>query len=200
MSRAGLAIALALSLLLGPEAAHAHLVSSGLGPVYDGIVHLFVSLDDLLAVVALALLAGLNGAAAGRQVLFALPAAWLAGGLAGFAGVAAGLPAAVTPVSLLVPGVLAAAHVRLGAAVCTALAALLGLVHGGLNGAGIAMAGREWTALLGITGAVFVLVALTAAGVLALRPAWTRIAVRAAASWIAATGLLMLGWSLSGRA
>jgi hypothetical protein len=48
--------------------------------------------------------------------------------------------------------------------------------------------------------AVFVCVALVAALVVTLRRPWTRIVVRAAGSWVAATGLLMLGWSLSGRA
>jgi len=46
---------------------------------------------------------------------------------------------------------------------------------------------------------LFVLVALAAALVIALRPAWTRIAVRVTGSWIAAMGLLWLGWSLRGR-
>jgi hypothetical protein len=43
---------------------------------------------------------------------------------------------------------------------------------------------------------VFVLVALTAALVVQLRAHWARIAVRVAGSWIAASGLLMLGWAV----
>jgi urease accessory protein len=35
--------------------------------------------------------------------------------------------------------------------------------------------------------------------VVSLRAPWTRIAVRVAGSWVAATGLLLLGWTLSGR-
>src|SRR5438128_7140436 len=66
-----------------PGQAAAHLVNSGLGPFYDGIAHLFVTPEDVLAVVALALLAGLGGKPCGRAVLFVLPAAWLAGALAG---------------------------------------------------------------------------------------------------------------------
>ena len=42
---------------------------------------------------------------------------------------------------------------------------------------------------------LFVLVALAAGLVVALRTPWTRIAVRVAGSWIAAIGLLLLGWS-----
>jgi len=47
---------------------------------------------------------------------------------------------------------------------------------------------------------VFVLVALASAFVVSLRAAWARMAVRVAGSWVAAIGLLMLGWSLRGAA
>jgi hydrogenase/urease accessory protein HupE len=53
--------------------------------------------------------------------------------------------------------------------------------------------------LFGIVGAVFVLSAWVSAGVLSLRLSWARVVVRVAGSWIAATGLLLLGGSLSGR-
>ena len=179
--------------------AQAHLASTGLGPVYDGISHLFLSVDDLLPVVAMAMLAGLNGAAAGRRAMFVLPAAWWVGGMIGFHHGAAGVPAGVTALSMILLGGLVAADLRLSATVAAPLAAALGLAHGVLNGAGIAVAGREAIGLLGIVGASFVVVALVSAWVLALRSPWARIAMRVAGSWIAATGLLMLGWSLSGR-
>jgi hydrogenase/urease accessory protein HupE len=179
--------------------AQAHLASTGLGPIYDGISHLFLSVDDLLPVVAMALLAGLNGPAAGRWALFVLPVAWLAGGVIGLHSGVAGAPAGVTSLSLLLLGILVAADRRLRWPVVAVLAGALGLMHGALNGAGIATAQREASGLVGIVGAVFVLTALASALVLSLRPPWTRIVVRVAGSWIAATGLLMLGWSLSGR-
>jgi hypothetical protein len=174
-------------------------VTTGLGPVYDGLSHLFVTFDDLLPVVALALVAGLNGAAAGRRALLVLPLVWLAAGEAGFLARTTVLPAGITSLSLLSLGILTASGIRLAPVVVTALAVLLGGVHGWLNGAGIAVAGREATGLIGITSAIFVLVALVAAAVLSLRPPWTRIAVRVAGSWIAAIGLLLAGWTLSGR-
>jgi hydrogenase/urease accessory protein HupE len=186
-------------LLLAPASAHAHLVNTGLGPVYDGISHLFLSFDDLLPVVAMALLGGLNGTAAARRALFALPAAWLAGGVAGLLAGAALLPAGTTAVSLLGLGILVAADRRLAPRVVAVLAMAVGLLHGWLNGAGISAAGREAIGLAGIVGSVFVLVALFAAPVASLRVPWARIGVRVAGSWIAAIGLLLLGWTLSGR-
>ena len=198
MKRAFGLVATVVALVALPTPAHAHLVTTGLGPLYDGISHLLMSPDDLLPVVAMALLAGLNGPAAGRSVLFVLPVAWTVCGLAGFAARAPLVPGAVATLSFLVLGALTAADRRLPHAMVSALAVALGLLHGWLNGAGIAAAGREALGIAGIVAAVFVLVALVAAFVVWLRAPWTRIVVRVAGSWIAAIGLLMLGWSLRG--
>ncbi len=184
---------------LWPGTAQAHLVTTGLGPVYDGISHLFLSFDDLLPVVAMALVAGLNGPAAGRRALFTLPLAWLAAGAAGYASGVAPLPAGVASVSLLLLGILTAADLKLQPTVVTAIAMILGIVHGWSNGASLAAAGREGRGLIGITIAIFVLASLASALVVSLRRPWARIVVRVAGSWIAAIGLLLLGWTLSGR-
>jgi hypothetical protein len=66
-------------------------------------------------------------------------------------------------------------------------------VHGYLNGA-CAQGTLGYIGLLGIAWTVFVLVALLACTV-SLRAAWARVAVRVA-QWLAAIGLLMLGWAL----
>jgi hydrogenase/urease accessory protein HupE len=188
----------ATAVLLLPAPAHAHLVTTGLGPLYDGIGHVLVSPDDLLPVLAMAFLAGLNGRAAGRAALFLLPLAWAVGGLAGFVARAPLVPGAAATTSFLLLGFLTAVDRRLSAALVASLAVALGLLHGWLNGAGIATAGREALGLAGIVAAVFVLVAISAAFVVSLRAPWARIVVRVAGSWIAAIGLLMLGWSLRG--
>jgi hydrogenase/urease accessory protein HupE len=184
--------------MLLPSIARAHLTDTGLGPVYDGIAHLLLSFDDLLPVIALALLAGLNGARAGRLVLFVLPVAWVAGGMAGVLAASAAPPPIVTSLSLLALGVLTAASAKLRASLVVVLAIVLGLIHGWLNGTAIVAAGREASGLIGIAGTIFVVVALTAALVVSLRKPWTRIVVRVAGSWIAAVGVLALGWSLRG--
>ena len=179
-----------------PGLAYAHLDTTGLGPVYDGVSHLLLSPDDLVPVLAMAALAGLNGPAAGRRTLFALTIAWLAGGLAGWALGRPAIPGAATIASFLALGVLVALDRRLSPIVLSSIAAALGLLHGWLNGTGIAGAGREALALVGIGSAVFVIVALAAAWALVVAHGWPRIAVRVFGSWVAAVGLLMLGWSL----
>jgi hydrogenase/urease accessory protein HupE len=178
-----------------PTGAEAHLVTTGLGPVYDGLLHFVLTPEDLLPVLALALLAGLRGAAHGRRALFVLPAAWLLGGVLGLAAHGSVSPV-LTSISFVLLGGLVAADVRLTLGVTTGLAALLGLVHGYLNGAAIALPGLGVAGLAGIAAAVFTLVALAASLVVPLRATWTRVVVRVAGSWIAAIGLLLLGWGL----
>lgn len=193
-------LAILIGIALVPRPLEAHLVTTGLGPVYDGISHLFVSPDDLLPVLTMALLAGLNGAAAARRTLFALTGAWLIGGMAGLIAGGALIPTGLAAVSFLVIGGLTAVDVPLSRTVVTWIAVIFGIVHGWLNGTAIAAAGRDGLGLAGIVAATFVLVALAAAAVVALsaRAAGARLAVRVAGSWVAAIGLLMIGWSLRG--
>jgi hydrogenase/urease accessory protein HupE len=177
-----------------PSLAQAHLVTTGMGPVYDGIGHLLLTPEDLVPVVALALYAGLRGPAAGRGTMFLLPAAWFFGGLAGsLLSVHVAFPTAA--ISFLLFGVLVAADFRLPAPAVEALAILLGLVHGCLNGA-VLERGSGTLGLLGITVMLFVIVALASAFVVSLKRPWARIVVRVIGSWIAASGLLLLGWAL----
>jgi len=186
----------ALAIALFPMPAQAHLNSTGMGPVYDGLVHFLLSPEDILPVIALALLAGLRGTAYGRRALFVLPAAWLLGGLIGLATAASVTPILLTTISFLLFGGLVAADAKLPLRAMSALAGLLGLVHGYLNGAAMGQPEVGAVALLGLVFGVFVLVALMASLVVSLRWPWTRIAVRVAGSWIAACGLLLLGWTV----
>ena len=50
--------------------------------------------------------------------------------------------------------------------------------------------------LVAIALTVFALTSLGSAFVVSLRADWQRLAVRVAGSWIAAIGLLMIGWAL----
>ena len=97
------------ALFLTSPAAHAHMLNTGLGPFYDGLAHLFVSPEDLLPVIAIALLGGLRGANFGRTVLFVLPVAWLAGSFAGrFSPVPLTLPALTAALTVILGGLVAA--------------------------------------------------------------------------------------------
>jgi urease accessory protein len=198
MRRRGLLAPLATGLLALPGTAQAHLVTSGLGPFYDGALHLLLSPGDLLGLLALALLASLRGARAGRLTIIALPTAWLLGGLVGL-----GLPPLpdltwLGVASFLVLGLLVAADAKLVPIAVAALAAAYGSLHGLLNGAALATIGAGTPALLGTVLTALVLTLLIAAAVVPLRILWARVAIRVAGSWVAAVGMLMLGWLLQG--
>ena len=84
-------------------------------------------------------------------------------------------------------GALVAADWQLPLPVVIGAAVLLGLVHGCVNGAGLAQAQPGTLGMAGIASALFVVVALLAGPLVALR---------VAGSWIAAIGLLMHGWTV----
>lgn len=184
--------------LLKPADAAAHLVTTGMGPVYDGIGHLLLTPEDLVPAVAMALYAGLRGRAPGRRALFFFPLAWLIGGFIGLA--ADTMPVfPVSAFSFLLVGILIAADLRLPDNAFTVLAVAVGIMHGFFNGIAL-KAGPAGLGLLGIMSALFVLVALVSAFVVSLKPPWARIVVRVAGSWVAAMGLLMIGWFFRGQA
>ena len=183
-------------LVMAPAPAEAHLNSTGMGPIYDGLLHFLMSPDDLVPALALALLAGLRGATYGRRASFTLPVAWLIGSLFGLTAAATTGGAVLSSFWFLLLGGLVIADAKISLPVMTAVSALLGLVHGYLNGTGMGLSAPAVVAVLGLASGVFVLILLAAAFVVQLRAHWAHIAVRVAGSWIAAIGLLMLGWSV----
>ena len=187
----------AFGLLLWPSHASAHLVTTGLGPVYDGIGHLVMTPEDLIPVLAIALLAGLRGPAPGRRALFLLPLAWFAGGLLGSS--IDGLPTVpVAAISFLILGVLVAADLNLSQKLLASIVIAVGFVHGVFNGIAL-KEGAGILGLIGIMATLFVIVAIVSALIVSLKQPWTRIAVRVAGSWVAAMGMLMFGWLMRGQ-
>jgi hydrogenase/urease accessory protein HupE len=91
---------------------------------------------------------------------------------------------------------LVALNIRLRTPWVLGLVGVSGLLRGYSN-SGTATA--DWLSLVGGTTTIFILVTLSTALVVSLRAYWTRIAVRVAGSWIAAIGLLMLGWLARGK-
>ncbi len=175
-----------------PSSAAAHLVMTGMGPVYDGIGHLLLTPEDLVAALSLALYAGLRGPISGRRTMFLLPFAWLIGGIAGLAVNA--LPTfPVSAVSFLVTGGLVAADFYMPVSAVMVLGIVFGFAHGFLNGVAL-NEGAGILGLLGIMIMLFILTAFAAALVVSLNKPWARIAVRVSGSWTFAIGLLMLGW------
>lgn len=195
MRRAPVLLAVGL-VLASARDAHAHLVNTGFGPFYDGLAHPLVVVSDLLPALAVALLGGLRGPATGRRVVIALPVAWLVGMALGAATGVGAPPAASGAALTALLGVLVASDRPWPSAAVVGAAVVAGVVLGLGNGRELGPVAGGRTALVGVACTVFVLASLVAGQVAVLRARAARIVVRVAGSWVAAAGLLMLGWTL----
>jgi hypothetical protein len=181
---------------LGREAS-GHLVSTELGPFYDGAAHPVVTPEDLLTILALAVLAAFGGAYVGRRLLVSLVVGWTVGVAAAF-GVAGGVweaPLATAGVLLLL-GVAGLLKARVSAGSLAAGGFAIGLMRGVLNGSAARVADGQWLSVLGIVAGVFVVAALLTGLSLWVAKRGGMVVLRVGGSWIAAIGLLMLGWEL----
>lgn len=193
-----LAAKAAMASLVAVPPALAHALPAGLGGVLEGAAQLLLSPADLLLVCGLCALAVQNGAETGPRLRLVLPAAWLLGGALGL-----GRPAELatpwsTTLALTLVGLLDALALPLGQRLAIALAGVAGLVGGLAHGSALAFHSGAPLALAGGATAVAV---LTMALTLALRPphpGWMGVGLRVTGSWIAASGLLSLGWLLKG--
>jgi urease accessory protein len=178
-----------------PNTVQAHLVTSGVGPFFDGVAHFFVSLDDLLVVVALSLLSGLLGKPTARGLVFALPIAWLIGMVVGvFLANWINGSAWATAFTLLTAGLLLCIRPNVPTLGIALIASLIGIVHGSWNGAAMSATETSAIASIGIlSGAGIVSLVLSATAV-SVHQAWQIIAFRVIGSWVAAIGLLSFAW------
>jgi urease accessory protein len=186
------------SAMIWPTSADAHLVNTGFGSFYDGVVHLALTVEDLLMVLGLALYAGMCGATTARSLVWGLPLAWLGGGLLGMALPSWGEFPFTSVISFMVVGGLVAADLQLPRMAVLALGSVAGLLHGYANGTTMAQRYHGGLALMGTVTEVFIAMALVSALVISRRTEWERIVVRVGGSWIAAIGMLMLGWMARG--
>ena len=156
-------------LFLLPQAALAHLVNSGLGPFYDGALHLAISPDDLLGLISIALLAGLSGTRACRRTIIVLVISWFTAGLIGLS-----LPTTIyipwlSIVSFMLMGLLVAIAPQFKPNSVAFFAGIFGALHGVFNGSALAAIGAGPLALSGIAVTVCVIALLVSAFVVSLR-------------------------------
>lgn len=174
----------------------AHLVPTGLGPWGDGMARLMLQPLDLLLLVALVLLAVQNGRSWSDRLALVLPLSWLVGGLGGLL-VGRELHLALLCAALVTAvGVLAALEpaLRLGKRFLRGGTAALSLLFGLVAGSSLAGHGGALPALLGEAVAIAVVTALLLMALDPPHPRWLALGLRVVGSWIAASGLLMLGW------
>lgn len=198
---AGRAATIAAAAGVAASRADAHLVSTELGPFYDGALHPLVSPEDLLLIVAVAALGALRGVDAARRGLVALLVGWTIGAAAGFAlPIEPPAPRLVTAGLLLLLGGAAALGRPPRARVLGPLACAAAALHGIENGAAARAADGDWLAVAGILTGVLVVASLSCATGARVERAGGSFALRVAGSWTAAIGLLLAGWELASAA
>jgi urease accessory protein len=180
--------------------AQAHLVATGIGPVFDGIAHSIVSVEDALAMAAVAVLASLSGKAAARAAVIVYPLAWPAGALMGMAMGSVAIQPWLSIVTFMGLGLAIAAQLKFGPIVVAIIALLVASCFGLAAATDLARLPSPAQFLFGSTLAMTIEIVLITAVALLLATGWTLIAIRAVGSWLAAAGLLLLGWTLRGLA
>jgi urease accessory protein len=199
--RLGIAAAM---LFAQAEAAQAHVAASRLGDFYAGAFHPLTDLQDIVLWLAMGVLAGSLGAARGRWLVLVFPLGLLAGLVLGRAfGVLSVGPAANAGM-ILVLGLLLAVAARLPTALLCMIAFGLAVMRGAANAGDL---GPETDRLLfaaGLACAGYATITLTMVLTLAFKPQdsgpsteWRSIAIRAFGGWVAAIGLMMVGFAFA---
>jgi hydrogenase/urease accessory protein HupE len=195
------AIALLLAICLPPTASDAHTALQGMGSFWSGVAHLLTSLDQLAFLLGLAIWASfqdirLDAIIIRTSALAVLAGTWLAAEFA--AGPGPNLLAAGAVLMMLV-GLAGAVALRVG------ILPLLGvaLIGGVACGAAHADTASGMTASLFSLGGSIAAASVLSYGLLVARRlenGWGSVARRAGASWIAATGLIVLALLVSRNA
>jgi len=187
----------ALMLLAGGNAAEAHIVAARLGDFYMGVVHPLTDLQDVVLWTATGVLAGTLGSAKGRWLIPVFPLGLLAGLLLGhvLGAMATGLADAAM---MLAIGMLLAAAAQVPTVLLCAMAFVVAMIRGAVNGADLAPETDRLLFAAGLACVGYAAITLTMALTAAFRrtaadstTSWRAIAVRALGGWIAAIGLMM---------
>lgn len=197
MKRRTTAFSVLLATLSAPSVAYAHLVNSGLGPFYDGALHLILSPMDIVRLMTLSLFAGAQEPAAGRAAVVTTLIAWFLASATGLAFDAPGAFAVANGVSLFLLGAAVALDLRAPAVVAAVLAAGLGGLFGFQSGVELRADNAAWVALAGASTVVLVLLLLVVSFVASIKSFALRVACCVLGSWAAATGLLSIGWAIA---
>ena len=177
--------------ILSP-AAFAHPMK-GVGDFYAGMLHPLITVETLLPLLGLSLLAGQQSRETAIKMIVIFPAALAIGTLL---IVLRSLPAQLAAFELLITaslGLLIALRWRVPVWIPIALSILIGLCIGWSNSVEIT---GDVSAVRFVAGLSVVGLLITSYGiglVRHLKLEWTQIAVRVVGSWLAAVGILVLG-------
>jgi urease accessory protein len=170
----------------------AHSVDKRFGDFYGGMLHPLTTLEHLLPILGLALLAGQQEARRGRWILLVFPLGLLVGACTASYMEPSAFVTWFNRLSFILVGILVVATIRLPLPVLAAFGLLLGLTHGYENVAGISSTVAIYLFVPGVVVSGIALAAVVSAIVVSLQAPWQQIAVRVIGSWITAIGLLVI--------
>lgn len=194
MKKSGLIIVL----LLTPQVAFAHLVSTRFGEFYSGLLHPLSGLTHLVPWLALGLLGGLQGRDTARWALVTFPVAVSIGAVIGSWFPGWEFFSTLNLLSFAAVGILVALALTLNLSIFIGIIVLFGISHGYANAAAGLQAQDLLLYICGVVTAAYLLITLMTAivHILVQRQQWGTIAVRAVGSWIVAVGVLYSGFTL----
>lgn len=188
---------LLILMLFTPTAAHAHLVNSGLGPFYDGALHLILSPMDIVRLITLCLFVGAQGPEAGRYAVVVAPIAWFVAGALAFSLDPTGTFGIVNAASLFLLGGAVAFDLRPSPLVTGVVAAGFAGLLGFQSGIELRSDSANWVALFGTAAVASVIILLMTSFVVSATAFPVRVACRVLGSWASATALLSIGWIIA---
>jgi urease accessory protein len=177
---------------LSPLPAFAHPMQ-GVGDFYAGMLHPVITIETVLSLIALSLLAGQQRREAAIHLLAAFPAALIVGALLASLRDA---PSSLGIVQLILTagfGILVAFARPVPSWLLVALGAVLGVTAGWANAAELVGQVSRLRFIAGLAVVGLLLLVYGNGLVRNLKREWTQIAVRVVGSWIAAVSILVLG-------
>ncbi len=177
---------------LAPLPAFAHPMQ-GVGDFYAGMLHPVITIETVLPLVALSLLAGQQRRETAIHLLAAFPASLIAGALLATLGNAPSYLGVVQLVLTAGFGILVAFAGRVPSWLLILLGAVLGVSVGWANAAEFVGQASRFRFIAGLAVIGLLLLVYGNGLVRNLKLEWTQIAVRVVGSWIAAVSILVLG-------
>ncbi len=202
--RPGRGLVAAAVLLAQNSSAEAHIVAARLGDLYSGALHPLTDLQDIILWGAMGVLGGTLGAARGRWLVLVFPLGLLAGLTVEQYFAITSTGSTVDAGIILALGLLLATAVRIPTVALCALAFALAVVRGMANASDLGPGADRLLFAAGLAGSGYAVITLVMALVLAFRGAdtgasisWRKITLQALGGWIAAIGLMMVGYGLA---
>ena len=179
-----------LSLIL-PSCALAHPMK-GVGDFYAGMLHPMTSVECVLPIIALSLLAGQQNRRTAIGILSSFPIASMLGTLLALLLPVSPFIAVINTSAMAVLGILVALNRSLPIGISVILSAVLGLTVGWANGGELTSDTSAYRFIPGLAVVGLLLISYGIALVRSLNVPWAKTAMRVTGSWIAAIGILVL--------